>query len=108
MARWVPILDGVTSPSAVALGERGVVLFVRGAKNELLVLERDGAAFGEPRSLGQPLARDGAERTMPVDWPIAACATSADEIQLLARGPEGELVHGSYRRREWGGFDCVG
>ncbi len=101
-------MAGVSSPSAVALGERRVVLLVRGAKNEVLVLERDGAGFGQPRSLGQPIARDGAERTVPVEWPIAACATGPDEIQLLARGAEGELVHGTLRGREWAGFESVG
>ena len=45
---------------------------------------------------------------MPADWPIAACATGPGEIQLLARGAEGDLLHGTFRRGEWNGFECIG
>jgi hypothetical protein len=83
-------------------------LFVRGQGGELLVLERDGSAWSEPRSLGVPLVRSAGSPVMPVDWPIAACATGPAEIHLLARGPEGELLHGTLCGSEWGGFDCIG
>jgi hypothetical protein len=108
--RWLEIAEGVSCPAAVASGERRVTLFARGAGGELLVFEREQGAWSGPRSLGVPLARteDGGSPTMPVDWPIAACATGPAEIQLLARGPEGELVHGTLRGSEWGGFECVG
>lgn len=45
---------------------------------------------------------------MPVDWPLAACSTGPEEIQLLARGAEGELLHGTLHDNEWDGFECVG
>lgn len=108
--RWSEIAEGVSCPAAVATGERRVTLFVRGPGSELLVLERDQSAWSEARSLGFPLARPagGGPPTIPVDWPIAACATGPAEIQLLARGPEGELLHGTVRGSEWGGFDCIG
>jgi len=108
--RWSAIAEGVSCPAAVATGERRVTLFARGSGSELVVLERDADAWSEPRSLGVPLARPAGSRspTMPVDWPIAACATGPAEIQLLARGPEGELLHGTLRGGEWGGFDCIG
>jgi hypothetical protein len=98
----------VSCPAAVATGERRVTLFVRGPGGELLILERDGPAWSEPRSLGVPLVRAAGSPTMPVDWPIAACATGPAEIHLLARGPEGELLHGTLRGGEWGGFDSIG
>jgi hypothetical protein len=108
--RWSEIAEGVSSPAAVATGERRVTLFLRGAGNELLVLERDQGAWSEPRSLGVPLARPagGGSATIPVDWPFAACATGPAEIQLLARGPEGELLHGTLRGNEWSGLECIG
>jgi hypothetical protein len=104
--RWVPILDGVSSPAAVATGERRVALFVRGARGELLALERDGAAWSEPQQLDVAFAR-AADWTVPIDWPIAACATG-DACQLLARGPEGDLLHATWNGASWEGFEQVG
>src|SRR5258708_25820383 len=98
----------MSCPAAVATGERRVTLFVRGPVGELLVVERDGSAWGQPRSFGVPLVSAAGSPTMPVDWPVAACATGPAEIHLLARGPEGELLHGTLRGGEWGGFDCIG
>jgi hypothetical protein len=108
--RWSVIAEGVFCPAAVASGERRVSLFVRGAAGELLLFDREGDTWSGPRSLGVPLARiaGAGSATMPVDWPIAACATGPAEIQLLARGPEGELLHGTVRNGEWGGFECIG
>jgi hypothetical protein len=45
---------------------------------------------------------------MPVDWPLSACATGGDRVELLARGPEGELLHGTLRGDVWNGFECIG
>src|SRR5258708_24087419 len=98
----------MSCPAAVATGERRVTWFVRGRGGEFLALERDGSGWSQPRWLGVPLVSAAGSPTMPVDWPIAACATGRAEIHLLARGPEGELLHGTLRGGEWGGFDCIG
>jgi Repeat of unknown function (DUF346) len=105
--RWSAIVDNVSSPAAVAWGERRVTVFARGAAGELLVVEGERGEFQPPKSLGVPLARDGST-TMPIDWPIGACATKPGEIQLVARGSEGELVHGTVKGGEWGGFESIG
>src|SRR5437763_954090 len=107
--RWQVIAERVSAPAAVAAGERRVTLFARGTGGDLLVLQRDGE-WTAPRSLGIPLARiDGAgSPTVPVDWPIAACATGPEEVQLVGRGAEGELVHGTFRAGAWDGFECIG
>src|SRR5205085_6042916 len=34
--------------------------------------------------------------------------TGLDQIQLLARGAEGELLHGTLREADWSGFRCIG
>src|SRR5712691_1072744 len=108
-SRWSPVAEKVFCPAAVACGERRVALFMRGAEGELLHRERDGDDWSEVRSLGVPVARiDGAKALVPADWPISACSTGADEIHLLARGSEGELLHGVLRGSDWEGFDCFG
>jgi Repeat of unknown function (DUF346) len=105
--RWSAIAENVSSPVAVASGERRVTVFCRGPTGELLLIAGDRGEFQPPTTLGVPLARAG-RATLPVDWPISACATGPGEIQLLARGPEGELLHGTLKDTEWGGFDAIG
>jgi hypothetical protein len=107
--RWNPIADDVFSPAAAASGDRGVTVFMRSAKGELLWRERQGDAFGELRSLGVPEARvEGSGTAIPVDWPISACSTRDGVIHLLARGAEGDLVHGRLRGGDWSGFESIG
>jgi hypothetical protein len=105
--RWAAIAEDVSSPAAVAVGERRVAVFARGPKGELLLIEGERGEYEPPKSLGVPLARDGST-TIPVDWPIGACATRPGEIQLVARGAEGELLHGTLEGGEWGGLETVG
>jgi hypothetical protein len=105
--RWSAIAENVSSPVAVASGERRVTVFCRGPAGELLVIGGERGEYQPPTSLGVPLARDGST-TVPIDWPIGACATAPGEIQLVARGPEGELLHGTLRGTEWGGFESIG
>ena len=105
--RWSAIAENVSSPVAVASGERRVTVLCRGAAGELFVIEGERGEFEPATSLGVPLARDG-NHTVPVEWPIGACATGPGEIQLVAKGPEGELLHGTLRGKEWSGFESIG
>jgi len=105
--RWSAIAENVSAPVAVAAGERSVTVFCRGPAGDLLLIAGERGEYRPPTSLGVPLARDG-KSTVPLEWPIGACATSAGEIQLVARGPEGELLHGTLRGSEWGGFESIG
>ena len=84
-----------------------MTVFCRGPAGELLQIEGQRGEFQPPTSLGASLARDGSH-TIPIDWPIGACATGPGDIQLVARGPEGELLHGTVRGAEWGGFESIG
>src|SRR5258708_5653325 len=105
--RWSLVAEDVFCPAAAAWGERRLTLFVRCSRGELLQRERDGQTWGELRSLGVPTARiEGS--LAPVDWPIAACSTGDEEIHLLARGTEGDLLHGRCRRGDWSGFESIG
>jgi len=107
--RWSVLADGVFCPAAAAWGERGVSVFMRGASGELLVRERQEDVFGELRSLGVPVARiEGSRVIIPVEWPIAACSTRDGDIHLVARGVEGDLVHGRLRGKDWSGFESIG
>jgi hypothetical protein len=108
-SRWSPVVEDVFSPSAAAMGERGVALFMRGAAGELLHCAGDGEGFGPVRSLGVPVARiPGSKARIPVDWPISACGSRDGDIHLLGRGAEGDLVHGRLRAGDWSGFESVG
>src|SRR5712691_56816 len=108
-SRWSPVAEDVFSQAAAASGEQHVVLFLRSAHGELLVRERNGLTWSPLRSLGVPTARtSGSSVLVPVEWPVTACTTGDGEVHLLARGPEGELVHGRYRGPDWSGFEVVG
>ncbi len=107
--RWTPIAEDTFAPAVAACGERSISLFMRGPRGDLLHRRRDADSWGELRSLGLPLARvPGSQVPVPVEWPLAACSTGPGEIHLLARGPEGELLHGALRDHDWKGFECVG
>src|SRR5712691_11873423 len=108
-ARWKAVAASISSPAVVATGDRGAILFARGETAELVVLRYDGVAWSERCSLGIPLAQVSGTRPhrVPIDWPIAACASGAD-VHLLARGAEGELTHGTLHGEHWSGFECIG
>ncbi len=107
--RWAAVAEDMFSPAAASSAERSLSLFMRGSRGELLFRRRDFDRWGEIRSLGVPVARlAGSRAVVPVDWPLAACSTGPEEIQLLARGAEGELLHGTLRGNDWEGFECIG
>ncbi len=109
VSRWSKVAEDVFCPAAAASGERTVALFMRSADGELLHCEGDAGGMGPVRSLGIPVARmQGGSSRVPVDWPISACGTRDGVIHLLARGAEGDLVHGSLRGGEWSGFESIG
>jgi hypothetical protein len=109
VAQWNAVASGVFSPAVTPSGDRGLSLFMRGGTGELLCRERNGAAWTETRSLGIPTARaDDGGGTIPVEWPVSACSTGDGDIHLVARGPEGELVHGALRQGQWSGFELIG
>jgi hypothetical protein len=108
-SRWSVAGEDVFCPAATATGDRTVALFTRSASGELLVRECASGSLGEIRSLGVPAARvEGSRVLVPVEWPIAACSTRDGVVHLLARGVEGELLHGQLRGEEWSGFESIG
>ncbi len=107
--RWRPVAEDVFSPAATACGDHRIALFLRDAHGELLCRFREDREWSTLRTLGIPGAPIGGARSLlPADWPIAACATGRDQIHLLARSPEGELLHGTLHGDDWDGFECVG
>jgi hypothetical protein len=108
-SRWSVAGEDVFCPAATATADRAVTLFMRSTSGELLVRECPSGSLGEIRSLGVPAARvEGSRVLIPVEWPIAACSTRDGVVHLLARGVEGELVHGRLRGEEWSGFASIG
>jgi hypothetical protein len=107
--RWSIAGEEVFCPAAAPTGDRTVALFMRSASGELLVRECGSTSLGAIRSLGVPVARvEGSRAVIPVEWPIAACGTRDGTVHLLARGVEGELVHGRMRGEDWSGFEAIG
>ena len=90
--KWRPIGTGLYDPVAVAPKPGRIVLFARNGSGELVVLEGDGLAWSEGRSLGMPIAQHPGGQA-PVDWPLAACSSAPNRIDLFARSPDGELLH---------------
>lgn len=105
--KWKPVGAGLYDPVAVAPEPGRIVVFARNGAGELVVLEGDGEAWGERQSLGIPVAREDSVTT-PVDWPLAACSTTPNRIELFARSPDGELLHGSTNREARSTFDNLG
>jgi hypothetical protein len=100
---WQIVCEGWFSPVAVARGDGDLTLFGRSGRGELVHQRRDRGRWGPIVSFGVPGGGG-----IPVDWPLSACSTGADEIQLLARGAEGELLHATVRGAESSGFECIG
>lgn len=104
---WREVARDVFSPAVAACGDRRIVLFMRTAGGELIARERDGDTWGDAVSLGVPVARVRESEVVPVDWPIAACSAGEEDVHLLARGPDGDLLH-AVRGRAFSGFESVG
>lgn len=105
--RWRPIGTGLYDPVAVAPKPGCLVLFARNASGELVVLEGDGLAWSEGRSLGVPIAHHAGSQA-PVDWPLAVCSSAPNRIDLFARSPDGALLHTWHAGEGWSGFESLG
>ena len=106
--RWEAIGQGVFSPTAVSPGAGRLSLLARGPRGELLRKEWNGETWSDFESLGVPAASvDGSASLIPVEWPLAACSAS-QRVHLLARGPDGELLHMNSRGADWTSFECLG
>ena len=114
-AEWSAVGAGLFCPVAVSPAPGRVVLLARTAAGELVRRERspDGG-WGRSRSLGVPIARSaGGGMDVPVDWQLAACgggsgSDGADGLEVVARSPDGDLLH---HRLHGGGrprFECLG
>lgn len=106
---WSAVGVGLFCPAVVALEGGRVVLLARAAAGDLVRLEKGGAGWERPQSLGVPVARSpGGGIAVPVDWQLAACGGGADAIELAARSPDGDLLH--LRLTPDGGaqFECLG
>ena len=92
--KWEALGGGLFNPVAISSGPGRLTLLARSSNNELLLREWQDEAWREPRSLGNPIARVGRLAiSIPADWPLAACPSGGPWPHLLARGPDGELLH---------------
>lgn len=97
---WTAIAGDLHSPAVAAAGERGLLLFARDREGLLSVQEHDGRDWAPARPLG--VTGSLAEGS------FAACGTGDGAVHLLARGADGELLHGIFADRTWSGFESVG
>ncbi len=108
-AAWSAVGAGLFCPVAVSPESGRVVLLARAGGGELVRVERDGAGWWPPRSLGVPVARSlGGEVAVPVDWQLAACTGGPDAIELAARSPDGDLLHLRLTPDGPAEFECLG
>ena len=106
---WTAIGTGLFCPVVVSPQPGRVALFTRSATGALFHQEKDDSGWGPRPSLGVPVARSkGSELDVPVDWQLAACGGEANEIDLVARSPDGDLLHMAWTSEGWGAFECVG
>lgn len=94
------LAEGLHSPAVAALGERGLLLFARDDAGALSLRTHDGQEWAPARSLGALGAH--------LEGPFTACGTGDGAVHLLARGFDGELLHGIFRDPQWSGFDLIG
>ncbi len=106
--RWEAVAAGVFCPTAVSREVGRISLVARGPRGDLLKKEWADGTWSDFESLGIPVASvDGSVSIIPIDWPVAACSVK-HEIHLLARGPDGELLHMNGGGTDWTSFTCVG
>lgn len=111
-AKWTSIGVGLYCPVLVSPRRGRVVLVARTASGDLACQEKDDAGWGVRRSLGVPVASSpGSTVTVPVDWQLGGCAGvdgEADLVDLVARSPDGDLLHLQSTLADPVGFDCLG
>ncbi len=116
-AEWSAIGAGLFCPVAVSPAPGRVVLLARTAGGELVRRERSpDRGWARARSLGVPTARSaGGGMDVPVDWQVAACgagpagdAAQDLELEIVARSPDGDLLHGRQRGAGRARFECLG
>ena len=115
-AGWSAIGAGLFCPVVVSPAPGRVVLFARTAAGELVRRQRlpDGGGWGAAHSLGVPTARSrGGGMDVPVDWQLAACGggsdtDDADSVELVARSPDGDLLHARLGTDGRARFECLG
>lgn len=114
-AEWSAIGAGLFCPVVVAPAPGRVVLLARTASGELMRRERlPEGGWGSARSLGVPTARStGGGMDVPVDWQFAACGAGSDgdsshDLEVVARSPDGDLLHMRQRGAGRARFECLG
>lgn len=80
-------------PAACSWGPERLDVFARGPWGDLLHKWWDGKAWSGFESLGTPISREGARRSVPLIGPLAACTWGAGRLDVFARAVDGHLYH---------------
>ena len=114
-AGWSAIGAGLFCPVVTSPAPGRIVLLARTAGGELVRRDRlPGGGWGTARALGVPTARSqGGGMDVPVDWQLAACCggsgpDGAEAVELVARSPDGDLLHARLGTDGRVRFECLG
>lgn len=107
--QWASIGEGLYDPVAVSPSPGQAVVLARNAAGEIGYAVHDDEGWQPWQYLGRPgVEEEDAPLDIPVDWPLAACSSAPGRIDLLARSPEGELLHAGGSVEELTAFACLG
>lgn len=105
----VPVSSRV---AACRCGREGIAVFLCTAAGALLFKWWDRRIWSDFVSLGMPEASDetypAVTAAAPLTGPPAACSWGAGRLDVFARGPRGEMLHKTWKGRDWGPFGSLG
>ena len=106
----IAIPAGLTGPPAVCrTGSGAVHVFAPGQEGALLHTVNAGGEWDGFESLGSPTIRsDGADHSMPLIEPVAACGCGSAGIAVLLRGPQGDLLLKWWDGAGWSDYASLG
>jgi hypothetical protein len=94
--------------AACRCGSKAIAVLLRTCNGTLLLKWWDGQTWSDFASLGAPEMRNpsypAAMTPAPLTGPPAVCSWKAGRLDVVARGPRGELVHKSWDGRNWAPF----
>jgi hypothetical protein len=104
-AQAVPVSRAL---AACRCGPKAIAVLLRTCSGALLLKWWDGQAWSDFASLGTPEMRNpsypAVMTSAPLTGPPAVCSWKAGRLDVVARGPRGELMHKGWDGRRWSPF----
>jgi hypothetical protein len=104
-AQAVPVSRAV---AACRCGSKAIAVLLRTCSGMLLLKWWDGQTWSDFACLGMPEMQNpsypAATTPAPLTGPPAVCSWKSGRLDVVARGPRGELMHKGWDGRSWGPF----